>query len=308
MPNRAPSLWTLGGLSIPDLLRRTAIASWHDDVFGQAGRMAFYQFLALFPSLLICFAVALRLPHIGAHLQSTLQDISNQIFPQRLSQLVQGILNDFNVRSHMGLRLLTVLAGAIWASHNGTWSIIWGMNRAYEVEEHRDWRQLTLIVAGITLCLAVATFMAIVLVLLSASLQKDHHFSTWVLRTLEWIIMLTTLSFSFAIVYRFAPDLPNHRWRWSTPGALCALILWTISTFGARLYFNHTHSYGISYGHLNGVVMLLLWLYLCNGAVLIGAEMNSEIQKAETGHPHTQTNRPKPLAQRHPKQADRTGV
>jgi membrane protein len=82
------------------------------------------------------------------------------------------------------------------------------------------------------------------------------------------------------LLYRFAPNLRRHEWRCSTPGALCALILWIAAAYAARLYFDHVDNYSRAYGHLNGVAMLLLWLYVSNGAILIGGEMNSEIEKA----------------------------
>ena len=92
--------------------------------------------------------------------------------------------------------------------------------------------------------------------------------------------MLTgSISFWFAVLYRFAPNLRDCEWRWSTPGAFCAVVLWIGSTFATRLYFEHVNNYSRSYGHLNGVVILLLWLYVSNGAILIGGEMNSEIEK-----------------------------
>ena len=100
---------------------------------------------------------------------------------------------------------------------------------------------------------------------------------------LEWVVLIVTVSFSFAILYRFGPNLRDRRWQWSTPGAVCALLLWIAATFGARIYFDHINNYARSYGHLNGVVMLLLWLYVTNGAILIGGEMNSEIEKAMQG-------------------------
>jgi membrane protein len=81
-------------------------------------------------------------------------------------------------------------------------------------------------------------------------------------------------------LYRFAPNLRDHRWRWSTPGAWLALFVWIGGTMVVRFYFEHVNNYRRSYGPLNSVVMLLLWLYVANAAVLLGGEMNSEIEKA----------------------------
>ena len=280
MQNRMPNLWTLGGLSPADLLRRTVRESWQDDVFGQGGRMAFYHFLAIFPSLLVFFAISARVPHLRDHMKNALQELSSQVLPDQVSQLFQEITEEINERSRSGVQFISVCAGALWGAFNGTWAMIYGLNNAYEVEEHRSWWKLAVTIAGLTLSLAVTGSIALFLIFCSAYLQPHLHGGAIALRVSEWLVLTASLSFSFAVLYRFAPNLRDHEWRWSTPGALCALVLWIGSTFAARLYFGHVNNYARSYGHLNGVVMLLLWLYVSNGAVLIGGEMNSEIEKA----------------------------
>src|SRR5665213_1609318 len=107
MQKRMLNLWTLGGLSLSDLLRRTARASWQDDVFGQGGRMAFYHFLAIFPSLLVFFTISARIPHLGDHLRNVLQDLSSQVLPDQVSQLFQEITDQLNERTSTGLQLIS---------------------------------------------------------------------------------------------------------------------------------------------------------------------------------------------------------
>jgi membrane protein len=282
MRNRMVNLWTLGGLSLPDLLRRTARESWQDEVFGQGGRMAFYHFLAIFPSLLIFFLVSARVPHVGDHMRNALQEMSRQVLPDQVSQLLQKVMDELNQQARSGAQLIAVCAGGLWAALNGTWAMIYGLNKAYEVPEDRSWWELTITIVGLTLSLAVTGSIAVVLIFGSAYLQAQFHGGVVLLRCLEWLVLAATLSFSFAVLYRYGPNLHDCAWRWSTPGAFCALLLWVGSTFAARVYFNHAH-YARSYGQLSGVVMLLLWLYVSNGAILIGGEMNSEIEKTVTG-------------------------
>ncbi len=287
MRNRMINLWTLGGLSIPDLLRRTARESWQDEVFGQGGRMAFYHFLAIFPSLLVFFLVSARVPHVGDHVKNALQELSSQVLPDQVSQLLQQVMEELNQRARSGVQLISVCGGALWAAFNGTWAMIYGLNKAYEVEETRSWWQLAITIVGLTLSLAVAGSIAVLLIFCSAYLRAHFHGGAFTLRVLDWFVLVATLSFSFSLLYRFAPNLHDCEWRWSTPGAFCALVLWIGSTFGARVYFDHVN-YARSYGRLSGVVMLLLWLYVTNGAILIGGEMNSEIEKTVTGRHNTQ--------------------
>jgi membrane protein len=155
------------------------------------------------------------------------------------------------------------------------------LNTAYEVEESRNWWQLGITLLGLTTALTIAGSAAL-LMLLSATQVTGlvfHHPSIATTRALEWLAVIALLVLSFALIFRFAPNLPDAKWKWSTPGSLCALILWLVATFGLRIYFGHITNYQRLYGHLNTVVMVLLWLYFTNAAILIGGEMNSEIEK-----------------------------
>jgi membrane protein len=246
--------------------------------------MAFYHFLAIFPSLLVLLVISARVPHLGGHMKNALQDLSSQVLQDQVAQFFQKTIDELNESTLSGVQLVSVCAGAFWAAVNGTWAMIYGLNKAYEVEEHRSRWELTVTIVGLTLSLAVTGSIAVFLIFCGTHLQAHLHRGTIEIRGLEWLVLTASLSFSFAVLYRFAPNLRDHERRWSTPGALCALILWIGSTLVARVYFDHLNNYARSYGHLNGVVMLLLWLYVTNGAILIGGEMNSEIEKAAGEH------------------------
>ena len=274
------SLWTLGGLSLKDLLRRTVCECWEDSVFGQAGLMAFYNFLAIFPALLVLLALSARVPHLGDYTKNALRDLSTEVLPAQVSQLLQQMIGELNGRGLSGMHLLGACAGALWAALNATWAMVYGLNRAYEVEERRSWWQMALTIGGLTLSMALTTGVALFLIFCGAYFETHFHIDAIALRVAEYLILILALSLSFAVLYRFAANVRDHAWRWSTPGALCALLLWISFTLLARVYFDYVNDYSRTYGHLNGVVMLMLWLYASNGAVLIGGEMNSEIEKA----------------------------
>lgn len=245
--------------------------------------MAFYHFLALFPSLLVFLAVSARIPNAEAHLKSALQDLSGQLLPQQIIQTLERVMDEVSGRTLSGLQLVSVCAGTLWAVFNATWAMIYGLNRAYEVEENRSWRDLAVIISGLTLATALTAGSAVFVVSYSATLRKDFPQAAIAIRSAEWLILFAILSLALSVLYRFAPNLGDHEWRWSTPGALFALLSWFAATIGTRIYFDHTNNYSRIYGHLNGVAMLLLWLYVTNGAILIGGEMNSEIEKAAEG-------------------------
>jgi membrane protein len=291
-----PNLWTLGGLSVRELVRRTWSQSWHDAVFGQAGRMAFYHFLAIFPSLLVSLAMITRvLPSIVPELEDAIAGLGKEFLPPQASTLLRQTMGELDRHMPVGLQLFWASVGALWAALNGTWALVYGLNTAYEVEERRAWWKLGIIIAGLTLVLACTGLIALILLFSAVRMEErvlhqplSSPMAAAVLRGLQWLIVVAVLMFSFAVVYRFAPNLREHEWSWSTPGAVCAILLWIGSTVGVRLYFQYVSDYTRTYGHLNSVVMLLFWLYLTNGAILIGGEMNSEIEKAaaERGKDH----------------------
>ncbi len=268
------SLWTLGGLSVGELLARTLQESWEDSVFGQGGRMAFYHFLAIFPTAAVLLAASAHLPHLARFIQRAAGELSGQFLPGAVSRLFQEILVEMNAQALSGLHFIAACAGALWAALNATWAMIYGLNRAYEVKERRPWWQLAITIVGLTLALVVLCCVALTVIFAGAQggILARH--------AIDRLAAVAAACVWFAILYRFAPSLADHEWRWSTPGALCALILWVGATFGVQVYFDRFNDYSRAYGHLNGVAMLLLWLYVSNGAILIGGEMNSEVKKA----------------------------
>lgn len=274
-------LWTLGGLSFRELLAHTWKETWCDSVFGQAGRMAFYHFLAIFPALLIFLQFARNVP-FGSGMLDAAAKLVRDFLPGQSSALVQEMMSELNSSVPMGLHWVAVLAGTLWAAMNGTWALIFGLNLAYEVEEHRRWRELAITITGLTLALAFVAGFGLVSLLTAAHISGVHEHRHWPigLKIFEWLLLGALLMFSFALIYRFAPNLRDHEWRWSTPGSLCALVLWAAATGALHIYFDHINDYTRTYGRLNRVVMLMLWLYFTNAAILIGGEMNSEIEKA----------------------------
>jgi membrane protein len=229
--------------------------------------------------LLLPLAIGARMPHFSESYKHLLQDLSEQVLPSQAAHLFTTAMDELGGRAASGFHFAAICSGALWAACNATWAMIYGLNRAYEVEERRSWWQLGLTIVGLTLSLGLTACVALFLIFSGNAAENRFHAGVAVFRCLEWIALTLSLSVSFALLYRFAPNLRDHEWRWSTPGAACALVLWLAITFMARIYFDRVDDYSMTYGHLNGVVMLLLWLYVTNGAILIGGEMNSEIEK-----------------------------
>jgi len=282
-------LWSLRGLSWWELAKRTCRRSWDDEVFGQAARLAFYYFLSMFPVLLLLliwldkFAGA---GSTGSNLRDTLLGAFRQVLPREASELMAKTVGQLNAGAVMGAGALYAAFGAVWGALNGTWAMMTGLNKAYEVKEERRWWKVLRIALGLTTSLAIMGLIALAAILYGSLAWEmiGQRFGTdsqppvlW--RIIQWLMTAILLLFSFALVYRFGPNLKDRRWRWSVPGAVVAVTLWVAFTLLLRFYQNRFSSQRI-YGGLSAVVSLLLWLYFTGAAIFIGGEVNSEIQKA----------------------------
>jgi membrane protein len=280
-------LWTRGGLSWRELLKRTWRESWQDAVFGQAARLAFYHFLAIFPSLLLLMFLLVKSPELGSAVRHTLTDALRQIMPQRSAEVIEKTIYELDARAHEGIGAITAGLAAIWATLNGTWAMTSGLNTAYEVQERRTSWKIGFTVFGLTLAILILSLISLAIILYGTQLTQIivRHFegrsnSGIVFRLIAWPVIAVLLLLAFALFYRFGPNLSDRKWRWSTPGAVVALVLWIGSALLVRFYFDLFHSYDRIYSGLSAVAMLLIWLYFTSAAVLIGGELNSEIEKA----------------------------
>jgi len=106
-------------------------------------------------------------------------------------------------------------------------------------------------------------------------------------KILEWPIVLLFMLLAFALIYYWAPDLRDQEWMWITPGSLIGVMLWLFVSFGFRLYLHFFNSYSATYGSLGAVIILMLWFYLTGLTILIGGEVNSDIEDvaAKSGAP-----------------------
>jgi membrane protein len=187
---------------------------------------------------------------------------------------------------------------ALWAASNGMGAITEALNVAYDVKESRPWWKQRLTAIGLTLALSILIITALVIVLsggkIADSLAANYAlawFVTPIWKILQWPIVLATMLFAFAMIYYFAPDVRDQKWVWITPGTVVGVVLWLIVSFGFRLYLDHFDSYSKTYGSLGAVIVLMLWLFFTGAAVLIGGEVNAEIEQAaaEAGAPDAKT-------------------
>src|SRR5579884_2667846 len=216
--------WSLGGLSWRELILRTWRESWDDEVFGQAARLSFYHFIGLFPALVIAAFAVSSIRH-GAHdLLDALKNSFDTILPGGASAVVDRALEHIDAQSQRG-GIIFVVLGCIWAAINGTWALISGLNDAYEVDEERPWWKVGLVAGALTLALAALAVAGMAALLFG---RRTGGGIVW--QIVHWPVVAIVLLASFALVYRFGPNLHDMRMSWSTPGAVIGAVLWITAT------------------------------------------------------------------------------
>ncbi len=292
------SLWQLGGLGWKELATRVWSEINADDIFGRAAQLSYYFLLALFPLLLFITAVLGQFADAGSELRANLMSLLGSVVPQEASDLIHETIEKVEEGSGGGKISFGILA-TLWAASNGMTAICQTLNIAYEVEETRPWWKVRLVSLGLTVALAVLILSALTLTLfghhladyVAASFSFGQVF-TWSWKILQWPLVLLFVLIAFALIYYLAPDVKNHRWHWVSPGAIIAVTLWLLVSFGFRAYLSYFNSYNATYGSLGAVIILMLWFYFTGAAILIGGEVNSEIELATTKGDSTSTDQP----------------
>jgi membrane protein len=165
------------------------------------------------------------------------------------------------------------------------------LNAAYDVTEGRPWwkRQLTFLL--LTISVAVLVIAALFIVLFGSKFAGFagthlHLGNTLVMvwNIVQWPVALFFVVLCFALTYYFAADLKHAKWYWITPGSVIGVLLWIVASAGFKIYLHYFDSYSKSYGSLAGVVVLMLWFYITGLALLVGGEINAEIEHAAAEH------------------------
>ena len=278
------SLWKLHGLAPLALVKRVWAEIQDDDVLGRAAQLSYYFLLALFPLLIFLTSLFGIVLGKGSELRQNLFSYLAEVMPPSAFQLIESTMLEIS-KASTGGKLSFGLLAALWAASNGMGAITEALNVAYDVKESRPWWKYRLQAIGLTVALSVLIISALLLVLyggkivegLAANFDVGSAFViTW--KIAQWPIVLASMLLAFALIYYFAPDLREQKWAWVTPGAVLGVALWLLASFGFRTYLHFFDSYSATYGSLGAVIILMLWLYLTGVAVLVGGELNAELE------------------------------
>src|SRR5262245_20919855 len=282
-----PAVIVLKALRVPlswrELAKRTGQEVIADNCLGLAAQLAYYFFLALFPALLFVVALISFVPVEG--LLDAITAMLARVAPFEMLKLVQDQILEIAKDKNGGLLTLGMI-GTIWSTSSGVTAVIDTLNQAYDIQEGRAWWKVRLISLGLTIALAVFIVVSFALVLVGPTLAEKvavwAHMGpvfAWSWKILQWPIVFGLVALAVAMIYYFAPDA-EQEWMWITPGSVFATVLWLLISLGFKFYVTNFGSYNATYGAIGGVVVTLLWFYVSSLAILVGAELNAEIEHA----------------------------
>lgn len=273
-----------------------------------AAGVAFYGLLSLFPAITATVAIVGLIFDAGLLLERA--QFLLDAMPDAAAQMIATQITEVaNAQSDsLGWTAIAALALALWSASKGTGSVIEGLNLINHEAEGRGFLRLKAVTIALTLALVVTVSVSVLVVAaipaVLVTFGTDQRLADWAL-LLRWPVMFTIGVFAIAALYRFAPSRRSAKWRWLSPGALLACALWVVVSYGFSLYVESFGAYNRAFGAIAGVVILLTWLWLSAFVVLLGAQLDAEIE-AQTAR-DTTTGPDRTMGQRGAYKADHLG-
>jgi membrane protein len=274
------------------VISRTATEIITDRVSLVAAGCAFYATLALFPTISMIISIyglafdpTTVEPQLAA-LRDLLPPSAFTLISDRVHVLVS------KPPGTLTFSLLVSIVIALWSSATGTKSILGALNLAYEEREKRSFLKFQLTAFAMTLCGMVASAIGIALLVLLPAVESFLGISEGaqlLARLASFVMLVVFVLLALSMLYRFGPSRRSPSWHWVTPGAIVATVLWLAASALFSYYVGHLASYDATYGPLGAVIGVMMWFYVTAFVVLVGAELNAELElqtvRDSTGDP-----------------------
>jgi len=251
-----------------------------------AATLTYFFVLAMFPGLVALVSI-LSLVNADGSVSDGLIQMLKDVAPKETADTLAGPITKVMSAPGAGLGLLLGLLGAIWSASKYVDAFSRAVNRIYGVAEGRSTIALRGTVLLLTaVCLIGLAIMAVLLII-SAPVARligsfiglgDAAVLTW--NIAKWPVLVFAGVLLIALLYYFAPNVKPSKFRWASIGAITALVVWAITTAGFVTYVSNSSSYNATYGSPGGIIVFLIWLYLSNMALLFGAEVDAELERA----------------------------
>ena len=268
------------------VLVRTWKEGGDDNVGLLAAGVAFYFFLAFVPllaSIVLTYGLIADPATVSEHIRTLAQTLPREaaaIIADQLKAIAGG-----EKSSGEGFGLLLAIGLAIYGASKGAGAIITALNIAYEIKETRGFIRNTLVSLATTLGAIVMIFAVVLAGSFMGMIERVLPFSSPVLHVVLQIVSalmaVAVVGIGLSLLFRYGPNRPDAPWAWVTPGSAAATILWMLASLGFGLYVSNFGNYNATYGSLGGVVVFLTWLYLTSYVVLMGGELNSELERMQ---------------------------
>jgi membrane protein len=275
------------------VLKRTIKEFKQDNLTDWAAALTYYGVLSVFPMLLVLVSL---LGLIGQSATQPLIDNVGTVAPGAAKDIVTSAIQNLQKsQGAAGILFIVGLAGALWSASGYIAAFMRASNAIWDVEEGRPfWKTIPLRV-GITLFTVVVLAVLALAVVLTGPLAKQvgnvvglGSTAVTVWDIAKWPVMIVIVSLMFAFLYWASPNVRHPKFQWVSPGGLVAVLLWILASAAFAFYVANFGSYNKTYGALGGVIIFLVWLWISNIAILLGAEFNAEIERGrqiEAGHP-----------------------
>jgi membrane protein len=264
-----------------DVVVRVADQVKADAVALLAAGVAFYALLALVPTLVALVSIY-GLVADPEDIQSTVDDTLSAA-PTEVQDLVSSQLDSIVQGSSSGLRLGAVvgLAVALWSASSGMKNLMGALTLAYDETEGRAFLRLRGVALGLTLAGVVLVCVLAAGLVAPNALADSGATGTArsVLLVARWPVAAAIAILALSLLYRWGPDRRTPQWRWTLPGAVLAAAVWLVASIGFSVYTSNFGTYNETYGALGAIVVVMLWLFISAFATILGAELNSELER-----------------------------
>jgi membrane protein len=268
-------------------LRRTVTEFMDDNLTDWAAALTYYGLLSLFPALLAITALV----GLFADPDSTtreLTEIVTRIGPDTAADTFAGPIESITSnRSAAGTLAVLGFAGAVWAASGYVGAFIRASNVIYETPEGRPFWKLRPLQLAVTLIMVVLLALVAVAVVMTGPIVSavaesigigDVAVTVWDIA--KWPVLIAVVITMISLLYYASPNVKLRGFRWVTPGSAVAVIAWVVASAGFALYVANFGSYDETYGALGGVVVMLVWMWISNVALLFGHELNAERERS----------------------------
>ena len=267
-----------------DTLKRTFSEFKEDNLTDWAAALTYYGALAIFPALIVLTSV---LGLIGESATQPLLDELATFAPGPANDIVASAIKNLqNDQGAAGVLFVVGLAVALWSASGYVGAFMRASNAIWDVEEGRPaWKTIPLRLAVTALLLVLMTASALAVVVTGPLAKRLGdvvglgNTAVMVWDIAKWPVLVLVVSLMIALLYYASPNVKHPKFQWVSPGSLLAVLLWIAASALFAFYVANFGSYNKTYGALGGVIVFLTWLWITNNVILLGAEVNAEMER-----------------------------